>query len=164
MHRRCLLGLTLTALAGCGFKLRGTTELPFRRLALTGFAPRSPMAEQIARALPADTQLVTDPRDAEVAVQALEDRYEKTAASLSAVGQVRELRMRVRLRFRILHRDGRVLREETVLEQTRDLTYSETAALAKENEEAILVQALQADIAARVVQMLAAVDVATPAR
>ena len=36
-------------LAGCGFQLRGAPELPFSRIALAGFAPRSPLADELRR-------------------------------------------------------------------------------------------------------------------
>jgi LPS-assembly lipoprotein len=43
MQRRSLLMLGTAALAGCGFELRQAPKLPFRSLALVGFAPASPL-------------------------------------------------------------------------------------------------------------------------
>ena len=49
--RRLLLAGALTlassALACCGFRLRGADTLSFRSIALTGFGPRSPLAQEL---------------------------------------------------------------------------------------------------------------------
>ena len=60
MHRRSVL-LAAAALTGCGFELRREPELPFKTLALTGFAPDSPLAAGLRR-------LAADP-DAQVRYQ-----------------------------------------------------------------------------------------------
>ena len=70
---------------------------------------------------------------------------------------MRELQLRARLRFRLLRRDGSELIAPTEIVLTRDMSYSETAALAKEQEEALLYRAMQSDIVAQVLRRLAAV-------
>ena len=52
MIRRQALGLIgAAALAGCGFELRRAPELRFRTLALAGFGPKSPLAEELRTSL-----------------------------------------------------------------------------------------------------------------
>ena len=150
------IGLALS-LAGCGFQLRQPTEIGYSRVALAGFAPRSPMAEALARALPASARVVEAPADAQVVVQALDDRFTRTVAASTAAGQVREFRLRVTLRFRLMRPDGRALSSDTELEQQRDLSYSETSALGKEAEEAAMVREMRADIAQQLVRMVGVV-------
>lgn len=143
-------------LGGCGFALRQPVQQPYRRIALLGFATRSPMAEALRQALAADVQLLPSPQGAEVVVTALEDRVYRTVAAYTATGQVRELRLRVYLKFRLSRPDGTVLLPETELEKSRDLSYSEEYALAKEVEEAGLTRAMRNDMAQQLLRMLAA--------
>ena len=47
LRRRRLLAAPLLVLAGCGFELRRAAELHFDSIALTGFEPRSPLAQEL---------------------------------------------------------------------------------------------------------------------
>jgi LPS-assembly lipoprotein len=156
--RRTLLLATLgsVALAGCGFALRRPAELPFSKLAISGFKPNSPMAQALRQSLPRSVTVVAQPKDADVVLLAIEDRFDKTVAASTAAGQVREFRLRVTLRFRLDRPDGSPQLPETQLELTRDMSYDETAALAKQAEEAGLVREMRMDLAQQLLQMLAA--------
>lgn len=144
-------------LAGCGFRLRRPPSMPFRRLALAGFAPRSPLAEEFRRTLAATVELVEAPSQAEVVLDALLDAREKTVVASTAAGQVRELQLRLRFHFRARTPAGRVLIPTTELLLTRDMSYNETQALAKEQEEARLMRDMQSDIVDQVLRRLSAV-------
>jgi LPS-assembly lipoprotein len=61
------------------------------------------------------------------------------------------------VRFRLVRPDGQELIAPSEIVQSRDMSYSETAALAKEQEEATLYRAMQSDIVAQVMRRLAAV-------
>ena len=77
-------------------------------------------------------------------------------AGVNASGQVREFQLRLRLQFRLRARDGRELVESTELLQQRDMSFSETVALAKEAEEALLYRDMQADLVRQLMRRLAA--------
>ena len=156
--RRWVLSTLLAGslLAGCGFALRQPAQLPFTRLAIIGFKTPSPMADALRQSLPRTVTVVAQPRDAEVVLVALEDRFDKTVAASTAAGQVREFRLRLTLRFRLDRPDGSPQLPEQNLELTRDMSYSETAALAKQTEEAGLVREMRMDVAQQLLQMLAA--------
>ena len=151
--------LGLAGLGGCGFALRRPPELRFRTIALRGFVPRSLLAQELRMQIDASqTTLVVDaPAQAQVVLEALADARERSVVASTSAGQVRELQLRARLRFRLLRRDGSELIAPTEIVLTRDLSYSETAALAKEQEEALLYRAMQSDIVAQVLRRLAAV-------
>ena len=151
-----------TLLAGCGFALRQTPPLPFQRIALSGFANRSPLAAELRTQLASSAQLVDTPGQAEVVLQAIVDRRERSVVASTAAGQVRELQLRVRLEFRLITPGGRELVPATELLLTRDMSYSEAFALAKAQEEAELVAAMQTDIVQQVLRRLARVNLAGP--
>jgi LPS-assembly lipoprotein len=150
-------GAALTV-AGCGFRLRGSEPLPFRSIALTGFAPRSPLAEALAEALRARGVTVErDPARAELVLQALADARERSVVATTAAAQVRELQLRLRLRWRTHTPAGREVTPPAELLLARDMSYSENLALAKQHEEADFYREMQADIVAQVMRRLAAV-------
>lgn len=157
MQRRTAIAAVCAALAGCGFELRRNPALPFRSIAMVGFSLRSPLAQALRERLDQSTQLVDQPARAEVVLQALTDRREKVVVASTAAGQVREVQLRARLRFRLSTPAGRELIAPVELLLTRDMSYSETAALAKEQEEAQLYRAMDGDIASQVLRRLAAV-------
>ncbi len=156
---RRLLLLGAAALAGCGFELRRAPELRFRTLALTGFAPRSPIADELRRSVNASqTTIVVDaPAQAQVVLHAIADTRDRSVVASTAAGQVRELQLRARLEFRLGTPAGKELIPATEILLSRDLSYSETNALAKQQEEAFLFRAMQSDIVAQVMRRLAAV-------
>ncbi|HEU5297559.1 MAG TPA: LPS assembly lipoprotein LptE [Burkholderiaceae bacterium] len=142
-------------LVACGFQLRGATELPFSRIALEGFAPRSPLADELRRTLAQSAQVVATPAQAQVVLYALSDRRERSVVASTTAGQVRELTLRVRLEFKLTTPGGRELIPATELLQSRDMSYTETFALAKEYEEEQLVKAMQSDIVGQLMRRLA---------
>jgi LPS-assembly lipoprotein len=160
--RRHVVVSAAAALAGCGFELRRAPELQFRTLALTGFAPRSPLADELRRSINASrqTRVVDAPAQAQVVLHAIADARERSVVASTSAGQVRELQLRARLEFRLSTPAGRELIPATEIRLTRDLSYSETVALAKEQEEAFLYKSMQSDIVAQVMRRLAAVDAA----
>ena len=152
-----VLGSGGLGLSGCGFALRGTPALPFRSIALTGFAPRSPLAEALRRELGASVRVVDNPAEADLVLQALADRREKVVVASTAAGQVRELQLRIHLKFQAQTSAGRELIAPAELLLKRDLTFNETAALGKAVEEAGLYREMQADIVAQLMRRLAVV-------
>lgn len=158
MQRRTWLLLAPAALAACGFELRQAPKLPFRSLALVGFAPASPLADALRQQLAGSrVQLIESPASAEAVLEALADTREKSVVASTAAGQVREVQLRVKLRFRVATPAGKLLLPADELLLTRDMSYSETAALAKAQEEVLLYRAMEDDIVAQVLRRLAAI-------
>ncbi len=161
-RRRLLrrLGLALTSglmLSSCGFALRQAPELRFRSIALVGFEPQSQLALELRRqiGLSHRAQVVID-APAEALLQALSERHDTQVAATTVNGEVRELRLTAALRFTLRESTGRVLIAPTEISLTRDLSYTEQAALSKEQEEEALHRAMASDIAAQVMRRLAA--------
>ena len=164
-RRRWLLAALGSAAlpGGCGFALRQTPPLPFRRIALTGFVADSPLAGSLRQRLADAAQVVDTPGQAEVVLQAITDKRERSVVASTAAGQVRELQLRVRFEFRVVSPGGRELVAANELLLTRDMSYSEAFALAKAQEEAELLTAMQDDIVQQVLRRLAQANPAAPA-
>ncbi|MBS0443520.1 MAG: hypothetical protein JSR38_16315 [Proteobacteria bacterium] len=158
-RRSALAALGGIALAGCGFELRRAPELRFSSLALAGFKPKSTLADELRRQIGTSTTtiVVDSPAQAQVVLEALTDAREKSVVASTAFGQVRELQLRSRFGFRLRTPQGRELIPATEILLSRDMSYSESAALAKEQEEEALYRSMQNDIAAQVLRRLASV-------
>jgi LPS-assembly lipoprotein len=151
-----LLGGGALLLGGCGFELRRTPPLPFTRVALSGFTPASPLGRELReRLLAAPVQVIDNLGQAEVVLQALTDKREKSVVASTASGQVREVQLRLKFEFRISSPGGRELVPPTELLLSRDMSYSETNALAKAQEESELYAAMQTDIVQQVLRRMA---------
>ena len=160
MRRRSVLTVCMAAplLGACGFELRQTQPLPMRSIALVGFAPTSPLGLALKQELERAGVVLRDkPGEAEAVLDSLTDAREKSVAASTAAGQVREVTLRVRLRFRRATPAGKVLLPASDLLLSRDMSYNETAALAKQQEEALLYSAREDDIVAQVLRRLVSV-------
>jgi LPS-assembly lipoprotein len=148
--------LVAAGLAGCGgFELRRPPAMRFRSIALVGFAPRSPLAAELKRQLAQQVQVLESPDRADVILEAVNDQRERSVVASTAAAQVRELQLRLKFAFRARTPAGRELIPRAELLLTRDLNYSETAALAKEQEEAALFREMQSDVVAQLLRRLA---------
>lgn len=160
VRRRWLGGAgALLLMAGCGFQLRGAAPLPFRSIALSGFGARSPLAEELRGALARDVRVSETPNEVDVVLHALADARERSVVAQSAAAQVRALQLRVRLQFRASTPSGRELLPASTLLLARDISYNETLALAKAQEEAELFREMQTDIVQQVLRRLASIKV-----
>jgi LPS-assembly lipoprotein len=158
MRRRLLLGAAVT-LPGCGFALKRAPELSFKTIQLTGFAPRSPLAAELKMNLEASptTRVVESVGEAQVVLQALSEAREKVVVAQTSANQIREFELRLRFNFRVRSGTGKDLIPDSEILLRRSLTYTESAALAKEQEEAFLYRAMQSDIVSQVLRRLASI-------
>lgn len=95
-----------------------------------------------------------------VVLQSLSDAREQSVASTTAFGQVRDLSLRTRFKFRLARADGSDIIPPTELLLTNDLPYNEKDALAKIDESEALHKAMQTDIVQQVMRRLAVVRTA----
>lgn len=153
----------VSALAACGFELRKAPELHFQTLALQGFRGDSNIANIVRQQVNATTttRVVEGIAQAQVVLQCFVDNSERVVVASTAAGQVRELTLRSRLIFRVKTADDTDLIPRTQLLLTRDLTFTEEAALGKEQEQAVLYRAMQNDIASQLVRRLGAIRLPT---
>jgi len=157
MQRRLAL-ISLAALSGCGFELRREPELLFQTLALTGFKADSTLAGALRRQLKRTAvQVLDDPNHAQVVLEALNEKRDRTVVASTTVGQVREWQLRLQFDYLLRTAAGELLLPRTELRLVRDMNFTETQALAKEQEAVQLYGSMQSDAVAQVMRRLAAV-------
>lgn len=161
MQRRSFASGSVLAvlLSGCGFKLRSPQNFVFQTVAVTP-ATGSAVATELARYLgDAVRPLVPPPggQAPQAIVDVLEEQREKTVVGVNASGQVREFQLRIRVLFRVRTPQGRELIANAEITQQRDISFSESAVLSKEAEEALLYRDMQNDIVQQLLRRLAAI-------
>jgi LPS-assembly lipoprotein len=150
-------------LAGCGFRLRGTAEVPFETLYLPGAT--SGIALDLKRNIQAGTnaKVVDDPAKADAVLQFTEETRQKEVLSLTGTGKVREFQLRYRVGFRVHDGKGTEFVPQSTIQLTRDVTFNDTEILAKEQEEQLLFRDMQADMVQQILRRLAAAKRQKPA-
>lgn len=154
-----LASLTATALAGCGFKLRSSQTFAFQTLAVTP-EKNGLVAADLIRYFGAAIVPIAPVRGStppQVIVDILQEVREKSVVGVNASGQVREFQLKIRLQFRMRLPDGRELIAPTEIAQQRDISFNESAVLAKEAEEVLLFRDMQSDILQQLLRRLAAI-------
>ncbi|MEI8029628.1 MAG: LPS assembly lipoprotein LptE [Comamonadaceae bacterium] len=165
MKRRVALqvgqaALASLLLAGCGFKLRGSQNFAFSSLAVEP-SPGGPLAIELRRSFGAAVKVLAPGApltQAQVIVDILHEQREKIVVAVNSSGQVREFQLRIRLKFRARTSQGEELVTADEIVQQRDISFSESAVLAKEAEEALLYRDMQTDIVRQLLRRLATVQ------
>ena len=154
-----LTGLTALSLAGCGFELRKAPVFAFKTVVV--LPAGGTIARLLSRTLPLGGNVTLLPEaqmaQAEAILQVLSENQERAVLSTNSSGQVREIQLRLRVKFRLVTPAGKELLLPTEIQQSRDISYNESAALAKEAEEQLLFRDMQNDIVQQVLRRVAAV-------
>jgi len=154
--RVALAAVVLALLAGCGFQLRGTAELPFETLYIPGVNPIAVELRRNVRAA-SKTRLVDSPGSAQAVFSFTQEARDKVILSFTSAGKVNEYRLRYRVGFRVTDPKGaQVFLPTSEILLTRDMAYSDAQVLAKENEEAILYRDMQTDMVQQILRRLVA--------
>jgi len=143
-------------LAGCGFHMRGTADVPFDVLYVPSAG--SGLALDLKRYILAGTKarVVDDPKSADAILAFNTEQKEKVILSLTGTGAVREYQLRYRVGFRVHDGKGGEYVPQSTITLTRDITYSDTDVLAKEAEEQLLYRDMQNDMVSQIVRRLSA--------
>ncbi len=168
MQRRAFLvfaassaSLALISLNGCGFALRKAPNFAFTTL-YSSLGESSPLGVELRRSLQATgkVKVISDARflnEAQVVLDVLLDQREKVVLSLNSTGQVREFQLRLRFRFRLRTLAGKELIPASEITLQREISFNESAVLAKDAEENLLYRDMQNDLVQQIMRRLAAV-------
>ena len=160
--RNALVVALLLTLAACGFRLRGTADVPFETIFLPGAT--GGIALDLKRNIQVGTnaKVVDDAAKAEAVLQFTEETKQKEVLSLTGTGKVREFQLRYRVGFRVHDGKGGDYVPQSTIQLTRDVTFNDTEILAKEQEEQILFRDMQTDMVQQILRRLAAAKKPTP--
>ena len=157
-RRLACSGFLAVALSACGFRPRQPLAYRFKVILI----PTNPstLLTELRRSLAADprVEVLQDMRQFERAdlwFDLLQESREKIVVGRNSAGGVREFQLRLRVRFRVRDREGVERIPDTELLQQRDISFSESAVLAKETEEELLYRNMQSDLVQQILWRLA---------
>ena len=160
--RLALAGGSAAVLAGCGFHLRRAPQFAFSTIHL-GTAPSSPIGLSLRRQLEGSKQVrVTGVAEAQVLLDVIQEQRERVVVGLNANGEVREVQIRSRFKFRVRSHDEQELVPETELLREMDVSYAEAQALAKDAEIDMLFRSMEQDAVQQIMRRLAMIKAVTP--
>jgi len=149
-------------LVGCGFHLRGSAPVPFDTLYIPD--AKTGIALDLKRNIEAGTnaKVIDDPKKADAILELSGESREKIILSLTGTGRVREFRLRYRMGYRVHDGKGGEYVPPSVVLLQRDVTYDDSAILAKEAEEQLLFRDMQSDMVQQVLRRLASAEKPKP--
>ena len=156
IHLRKIVLTPLLVLAGCGFQLRGTADVPFETVYLPN--PTAGVQLDLKRQIQAGTRakVVDQPKDAQAIMQFNEETRQKEILSLTSAGRVREFRLRYRVSWRVHDGKGAEYVPQNTIVLFRDVSFNDSDILAKETEEQLLFRDMQGDMVSQIMRRLAA--------
>lgn len=178
-----LVLLLIGLLSACGFKLRGSADLPghqlpFSTIALS-LAPTSEFYAQIKRSIEASSKgtRVVELDEAEAVLTVLGDTSQKKILSLSGKGKAREYQLIRTFTFKVSANNlsaapapqvkytdapGVAVHDyiaPSTITLYRDITYNDDLVLSKESEEALLWRNIQQDLVQQLLRRLASAKI-----
>lgn len=160
-----LIGLVMAAaLAGCGFQLRGQSQLPFESAYVESHAKvrdddRRPalsasLAASLRQSLSAQNKLAADAKIAPVRIVLTNESLTKSILALSGGGKVREFRLIYKVALTVVDTAGKELIAPSEILLNRDFSYTDAEILAKEAEEATLIRGMEQEALRQVLRRL----------
>jgi LPS-assembly lipoprotein len=155
LFKKALIAALVLSVAGCGFRLRGTADVPFETLHIP--ESRTGIGLDLRRNVEAGTRtrVVDDSKSAQAILQVTHESRGKQILTLTGTGAVREYQLRYQVSFRVHDgKGGEYVPQSTIL-LTRDMTYADALILAKEAEEQLLFRDMQTEAVHQIVRRLA---------
>ena len=154
---RPLLAAALLAVAGCGFQLRGSYELPYQSVFVA--APSASLvASNIRRELTGGaTKVLPSAKDADAQLNILEERRDRQILSLSGAGRVREYELKMVVRYQLNDDKGATVIPTSEIRLSRILAYDDSKIIAKQQEEAMLYPDMERDAVGQILRRMVAV-------
>lgn len=153
--RLALPAAAALALAGCGFHLRGSTDLAWAHLSVQG---QGALVTELKRRIAGttSTRVEDDPKLAQAVLTVSSETNGQTPMAYNADGTVAQYQLTESVGYQLTAPDGQVLIAPTTLSETSNLSYETSQALAKANESDVLIRGMRSDLIDRILFRLSA--------
>lgn len=148
----------LVTLGACGFKLRGSVEIPpeLNPMYIEASGGTRVRAALLQRLEFSDVRLAPAPRDARIIVRILDERITSRVAAVDRNGKVIASELTLSVSFDAIGPDGAVRVPRQSLSQVRTYTNPDVEVLGKQLEAALIYEELAQDAADQVLARLRA--------
>jgi len=153
--RAVLLVTLIISLIGCGFHMRGATDVAFSNIFVQGNT--LVISKNLTKSLNTSGVKVLDSAaNAELLLEMVGEESEKRILSLAGGGTVNEFELFYRVHYRTKVADAATWSPVQTVEARRDFTYSDANLLAKQDEEKRLNENMRSDVISGIMRRLAA--------
>jgi len=119
--RKFILSILFLSVSACGYHLREPIKLPDELKNLYVQGASGPLRSEIKKAVKiASAKLVSDPEEAGMVLNILEDNLRQNVLSLSSTGRATEYELYYILSFELLDAEGQTLMPKENIEFSRD--------------------------------------------
>ena len=153
-----LILLATLTLSGCGFQLRGVTEVPPELSPMYVKAPRNARtANTLKAALHANGVAMTaSAEDARTTVRILNEEEDSRVTAVNSQGKVIGTELELKVVFDAVGGDGRTLAKRQVIELAREYINPDVQVLGKSEEARLIREDMRRDMADRILHRLKA--------
>lgn len=152
---RALLFITIVSLIGCGFHLRGTSDVSFSSIFIQGNTLT--ISKNLTKSLSTNgVKVLNSTEGAELLLEMVGEESEKRILSLAGTGTVNEFELYYRVHYRSKLAGAELWSQVQTVEARRDFTYSDANLLAKQGEEKRLNENMQQDVISNLTRRLSA--------
>lgn len=147
----------LLLLVGCGFHLRGNTQLSplLARTYMQGIVPYSELGIGLKRSLEANGATVTlDPKEATALLSVIYNQLQRQVLSVGSTGKVQEYALKYVLQFQVTNPQGQVLLPPQRVELMREYQFDERSVLSSGEQEALLRKTMQKEMVQQILWRL----------
>ncbi len=150
-----LIASSLTSLVGCGFHLRGTSDVSFSSIFIQGNTLT--ISKNLTKSLSTNgVKVLNSAEGAELLLEMVGEESEKRILSLAGTGTVNEFELYYRVHYRSKLAGAELWSQVQTVEARRDFTYSDANLLAKQGEEKRLNENMQQDVISNLTRRLSA--------
>ena len=153
---RAVFFITLiVSLIGCGFHMRGVTDVAFSNIFIQGNT--LVISKNLNKSLNTNgVKVLNNAANAELLLEMVGEESEKRILSLAGGGTVNEFELFYRVHYRTKAADAATWSPVQTVEARRDFTYSDANLLAKQDEEKRLNENMHSDVISGIMRRLAA--------
>ena len=155
MVRAWLFAMLVASLVGCGFHMRGVTDVSFNSIFIQGNT--LVISKNLKKSLATNgVKVLPSPDGAELLLEMVGEESEKRILSLAGSGKVNEFELYYRVHYRSKLAGAELWSPVQTVEARRDYTYSDANLLAKQGEEKRLNENMQQDVISNLMRRLSA--------
>lgn len=151
------VGLLLIVIAGCGFQLRGATDLPdsLQTMYIQGISLKNGLGLELKRGLTRNgVSVVNSYQSGSAVLTILENKSERRVLSVDRDAKVSEYEIHSSVKFSVSDDQGQLLSEAQQVEAQRDYQFDQDQVLGKDEEEQLLREQLNQQLVQSILRRL----------
>lgn len=154
-----ILALLLAILAGCGFHLRGTAELPPVLESVHVKGDDRQMVQQLEQVLALSGATVVEGGAGAATLELLRSEFTREARTLDELGSATSYSLRYDVTYQVLDPAGKVLKRPTQIKQVRSLRFDANQLLQARDQERFLEKEMRREIVLQLMRQLETIPV-----